>query len=120
MIALRRRAMKRAYSLPKSLMLIVLISLATEAVAQKSGGVLRRANDENPPSASLREEGSNILSTRDVQRYRDTATPILDHLSKIYVKGEMKAIDTAIWTNVVAKRGYTVGNLRMEDVWLDK
>jgi peptide/nickel transport system substrate-binding protein len=50
-----------------------------------------------------------VLSTRDVQRYRDTATLILDHLSKIYVKGEMKTIDSAIWTNVVAKRGYTVG-----------
>jgi hypothetical protein len=25
------------------------------------------------------------------------------------MKGEMKAIDTAVWTNVVAKRVYTVG-----------
>ena len=50
-----------------------------------------------------------VLSTRDVARYRDTSVLILDHLAKIYVKGEMKTIDTAIWTNVVAKRGYTVG-----------
>jgi peptide/nickel transport system substrate-binding protein len=50
-----------------------------------------------------------VLSTRDVQRYRDTATLILDHLSKIYVKGEMKAIDTALWTTTLTKRNYTVG-----------
>ncbi len=50
-----------------------------------------------------------VLSTRDVARYRDTSVLILDHLSKIYIKGEMKTVDTAIWVNVVAKRGYTVG-----------
>lgn len=50
-----------------------------------------------------------VLSTRDVARYRDVSVLILDHLSKIYVKGEMKTIDTAIWTNLVAKRAYTVG-----------
>ena len=55
--------MKRTHSLPKWLLLIVIMSLATEAVAQKSGGVLRRANDETPPSASLHEEGSNIVTT---------------------------------------------------------
>jgi peptide/nickel transport system substrate-binding protein len=49
-----------------------------------------------------------VLSTRDVARYRDTSVLILDHLAKIYVKGEMKTIDTAIWTNIVAKRGYSV------------
>ena len=49
-----------------------------------------------------------VLSTRDVARYRDTSVLILDHLAKIYVKGEMKTIDTAIWTNMVAKRNYTV------------
>ncbi|MES2563072.1 MAG: ABC transporter substrate-binding protein [Pseudomonadota bacterium] len=50
-----------------------------------------------------------VLSTRDVARYRDVSVLILDHLSKIYVKGEMKTIDTAIWTNMLAKRNYTVG-----------
>jgi peptide/nickel transport system substrate-binding protein len=49
-----------------------------------------------------------ILSTRDVARYRDTSVLILDHLAKIYAKGEMKTIDTAIWTNILAKRGYAV------------
>jgi peptide/nickel transport system substrate-binding protein len=49
-----------------------------------------------------------VLSTRDVARYRDTSVLILDHLARIYMKGEMKAIDTAVWTNVVAKRAYTV------------
>jgi peptide/nickel transport system substrate-binding protein len=49
-----------------------------------------------------------VLSTRDVARYRDTAVLILDHLTKIYMKGELKTIDTAIWTSVVAKRSYTV------------
>lgn len=55
--------MKRTHTLPKSLLLIVIMSLATAAVAQKPGGVLRRANDENPPSASLHEEGSNVVTT---------------------------------------------------------
>ncbi len=49
-----------------------------------------------------------VLSTRDVARYRDTSVLILDHLAKIHMKGEMKTIDTAIWTNVVFKRAYTV------------
>lgn len=49
-----------------------------------------------------------VLSTRDVARYRDTSILILDDLSKIYVKGEMKAIDTAIWSSTLAKRNYTV------------
>jgi peptide/nickel transport system substrate-binding protein len=49
-----------------------------------------------------------VLSTRDVARYRDTSVLILDDLSKIYVKGEMKTIDTAIWTNQLAKRNYMV------------
>ncbi len=55
--------MKRTHLLPESLLLIVIMSLATAAVAQKSGGVLKRANDENPPSASIHEEGSNIVTT---------------------------------------------------------
>ena len=50
-----------------------------------------------------------VLSTRDVPRYRDVSIIILDNLSKIYVKGEMKTYDTAIWTGVVTKRNYTVG-----------
>ncbi len=49
-----------------------------------------------------------VLSTRDVARYKDTSILILDQLSKIYVKGEMKPIDTAIWTRTLAKRNYQV------------
>jgi peptide/nickel transport system substrate-binding protein len=49
-----------------------------------------------------------VLSTRDVARYRDVSILILDDLSKIYVKGEMKTIDTAIWTAQLAKRNYMV------------
>jgi peptide/nickel transport system substrate-binding protein len=49
-----------------------------------------------------------ILSTRDVARYRDTSILILDDLSKIYVKGEMKTIDTAIWANILSKHAYMV------------
>ncbi len=55
--------MKRTHALSQSLVLIVTISLATAAVAQKPGGVLRRANDENPPTASLHEEGLSVVST---------------------------------------------------------
>jgi peptide/nickel transport system substrate-binding protein len=50
-----------------------------------------------------------VLSTRDVQRYRDTSVLILDNLSKIYVKGEIKVYDTVLWTNVVQKRNYQIG-----------
>jgi len=50
-----------------------------------------------------------VLSTRDVARYRDVSVMVLDHFSKIYVKGEMKVIDSAIWTNIMFKRAYTVG-----------
>ena len=39
------------------------LSLQVVAEAQKSGGILKRANDENPPSASIHEEGSNIVTT---------------------------------------------------------
>ena len=49
-----------------------------------------------------------VLSTRDVARYRDVSILILDDLSKIYIKGEMKTIDTAIWTTTLQKRNYTV------------
>jgi len=55
--------MKRTHSLLKSLVLIVIMCLATAATAQKSGGVLRRANDESPPTASIHEEGSNVVTT---------------------------------------------------------
>ena len=47
----------------RSLAAVVLLAMATVAFAQKSGGILKRANDENPPSASLHEEGSNIVTT---------------------------------------------------------
>jgi len=50
-----------------------------------------------------------VLSTRDVQRYRDTSVLILDNLSKIFVKGEIKVYDTVLWTNVVLKKNYQIG-----------
>ena len=50
--------MKPAHSLAKSLLLIVIMSLATAAIAQKSGGILRVPARENPGSASLHEESS--------------------------------------------------------------
>jgi peptide/nickel transport system substrate-binding protein len=49
-----------------------------------------------------------VLSTRDVARYRDVSILILDDLSKIFVKGEMKTIDTAIWTAQLQKRNYMI------------
>ena len=55
--------MKRTHSLPKLLVLGLIVCIANDAAAQKSGGVLRRANDETPPSASVHEEGSNIVTT---------------------------------------------------------
>jgi len=49
-----------------------------------------------------------VLSTRDVARYRDVSILLLDQLSKIGVKGELKTIDTAIWSNTLAKHNYQV------------
>ena len=46
------------HSVRKSLVVIVLASLATSAFAQKSGGTLRFPLRENPSSASLHEESS--------------------------------------------------------------
>ena len=50
--------MKCSHSLPKLLLLIVVMSLATVAVAQKAGGTLRMPARENPSSASPLEEAS--------------------------------------------------------------
>jgi len=50
--------MKHTHSLPKALLLIMIMSFATAAVAQKSGGTLRVPLRENPGSASLHEESS--------------------------------------------------------------
>ncbi|MFH1604940.1 MAG: ABC transporter substrate-binding protein [Pseudomonadota bacterium] len=49
-----------------------------------------------------------VLTTRDVARYRDTSVMLLDQFSKIYVKGEMKVVDTALWLSLLAKHTYTV------------
>jgi len=50
--------MKRMHSVCRWLLLIVITSLATTAIAQKSGGTLRVPLRENPSSASLHEESS--------------------------------------------------------------
>ena len=50
--------MKRMHSVPKLLLLIVIMSLATATVAQKSGGTVRLSGANNPGSASLLEETS--------------------------------------------------------------
>jgi hypothetical protein len=50
--------MKRLNAIPKSLVSLIVASLATTAVAQKSGGTLRFPLRENPSSASLHEESS--------------------------------------------------------------
>ncbi len=50
--------MKHTHALPKLLLLFVITSLATAAVAQKSGGVLRIPLNFSPSSASLLEESS--------------------------------------------------------------
>ncbi len=50
--------MKPMHTLRKSLVVIMLASLAMPAIAQKSGGTLRFPLRENPSSASLHEESS--------------------------------------------------------------
>ncbi len=53
--------MKRTHSVSKWFFLIVITSLATAAVAQKPGGTLRAPLRENPSSASLLEESSQVV-----------------------------------------------------------
>ena len=50
--------MKPMHSIRTSLVVLLLASLATSVVAQKSGGTLRFPLRENPSSASLHEESS--------------------------------------------------------------
>ena len=57
--------MKRMHAIPNLLLLVVITSIATAAVAQKSGGTLKRSVRENPPSASLWEESA----TSTIQTY---------------------------------------------------
>jgi ABC-type transport system substrate-binding protein len=47
-----------------------------------------------------------LLTSRDQPTYRDTSVILLDQLSKIYIKSEMKLVDTALWPNILAKRAY--------------
>ncbi len=54
--------MKYTHSVSKWLLLIVITSLATAAVAQKSGGTLRAPLRENPSSASLLEQVSIVVN----------------------------------------------------------
>ncbi len=50
--------MKRMHLLRRSLLLVIIMSFATAALAQKYGGTLRIPARENPASASPHEEGS--------------------------------------------------------------
>ena len=61
-------------SLIKPVAMVFILLLSMQALAQKAGGVLRRANDENPPSASLHEEGSNIVTTPFVPVFNNLVT----------------------------------------------
>ena len=54
--------MKQTHLLLKSLMLIIVMSIATAAVAQKYGGTLKMPLRENPSSASLLEESSIVVN----------------------------------------------------------
>ncbi len=50
--------MKRKHALRKALLLFVIMSLASAAIAQKSSGTLKIPLRENPGSASIAEESS--------------------------------------------------------------
>jgi len=54
--------MKHTFSVPSGLLLLIIISFATAAVAQKSGGILRVPLRENPGSASILEESSIVVN----------------------------------------------------------
>ena len=80
--------MKRTHLLSRSLLPIVIMSLATAAFAQKSGGILKMANDEPPPSASVHEEGSNIVTT--------PFSPIFNNLVNFDPMKDMSKSDTLV------------------------
>ena len=54
--------MKHTHSLAKSLLLIVIMPLATAALAQKYGGTLRGPLRANPITASIHEESSILTN----------------------------------------------------------
>ena len=49
------------------------------------------------------------VATRNVPLYRDPAVILIDQLKKIYVEGELDAIDTSVWFPKVARGEYSVG-----------
>ncbi len=53
--------MKRKHLLSKSLALLVSMSFAIAAAAQKAGGTLKLLQRDSPASGSLQEEGSNLV-----------------------------------------------------------
>ena len=54
--------MKRTHLVSRWLLLTMILSFATAAIAQKSGGILRVPLRENPGSASLLEESSIVVN----------------------------------------------------------
>jgi peptide/nickel transport system substrate-binding protein len=49
------------------------------------------------------------VATRNVPLYRDPAVILIDQLKKIYVEGELDAIDTSVWFPKIARGEYSVG-----------
>lgn len=49
------------------------------------------------------------ISTRNIPNYRDPAVILIDQLKKIYIEGELDAIDTTVWHNKVTRKDYQIG-----------
>ncbi len=49
------------------------------------------------------------VSTRNIAIYRDPAVILIDQLKKIYIDGELEAIDTSVWYGKVLRRDYSIG-----------
>ena len=49
------------------------------------------------------------VTTRNIPAYKNATTILIDQLSKIYIQGELDAIETANWLSKLVRKDYSVG-----------
>jgi peptide/nickel transport system substrate-binding protein len=49
------------------------------------------------------------VSARNIAQYRDPAVILIDQLKKIYIDGELDAVDTAVWFPKITRKDYQIG-----------
>src|SRR3546814_6760977 len=48
------------------------------------------------------------IATRNIAGYRDPAIIMIDHLSQIFIAGEIDVLDTSVWYTQLARKDFTV------------